>query len=126
MKYFFTFPYPPSVNHYYVRTRFGMCVGRRGKAFRQEVKALSQKSKPITPPVKMLIYLHAPDSRRRDLDNILKALLDAMEHAGIYENDSQICDLHVVRGNVDPDKKGFVHVEISSKDSQILDPIIDI
>jgi crossover junction endodeoxyribonuclease RusA len=37
-----------------------------------------------------------PDRRRRDLDNLLKALLDSIEHAGVYEDDSQI-DLLVAR-----------------------------
>jgi crossover junction endodeoxyribonuclease RusA len=37
-----------------------------------------------------------PDRRRRDLDNIQKASLDSMQHAGIYEDDSQV-DLLVTR-----------------------------
>lgn len=39
------------------------------------------------------IYLHFPDKRRRDLDNI-KALLDAMTGV-LWEDDSQIVDLHI-------------------------------
>jgi len=31
-----------------------------------------------------------PDRRRRDLDNIAKPVLDALEHAGVYLDDSQI------------------------------------
>ena len=30
----------------------------------------------------------------------MKSLLDAMEHAGVYENDSQIDELHIVRSEV--------------------------
>jgi len=37
-----------------------------------------------------------PDRRRRDLDNIQKPVLDALEHAGVYMDDSQI-DLLVTR-----------------------------
>ena len=33
--------------------------------------------------------------RRRDLDNCLKSLLDAMEHGGAYADDSQIVRLAV-------------------------------
>ena len=43
------------------------------------------------------IALFPPDRRKRDVDNILKALLDACEHAGCYESDSQIDELHIVR-----------------------------
>ncbi|MEY4713325.1 MAG: hypothetical protein RIS88_2775 [Pseudomonadota bacterium] len=38
-----------------------------------------------------------PDRRRRDLDNTLKATQDAMTHAGIWDDDSQIDDLRIVR-----------------------------
>ncbi len=37
-----------------------------------------------------------PDRRRRDLDNIQKPVLDAMQHAGVYLDDSQV-DLLVTR-----------------------------
>jgi len=37
-----------------------------------------------------------PDRRCRDLDNLQKPVLDALEHAGVYEDDSQI-DLLVTR-----------------------------
>jgi crossover junction endodeoxyribonuclease RusA len=38
-----------------------------------------------------------PDNRRRDLDNLLKATLDAMQIAGVYYDDSQIDELLVIR-----------------------------
>jgi crossover junction endodeoxyribonuclease RusA len=31
-----------------------------------------------------------PDARRRDIDNYNKALFDALTHAGIWEDDSQV------------------------------------
>ena len=36
-----------------------------------------------------------PDRRRRDLDNLLKALLDSMTHAGVMQDDALIEDLRV-------------------------------
>lgn len=37
------------------------------------------------------VTLHAPDNRRRDLDNFGgKALLDALTHAGVWLDDSQV------------------------------------
>lgn len=38
-----------------------------------------------------------PARGRPDLDNRLKPLLDALEHAGIYDNDRQIDDLRIRR-----------------------------
>lgn len=40
---------------------------------------------------------YVPDRRRRDIDNIPKALLDSLEHAGVFVNDSQIDRLLVTR-----------------------------
>ncbi len=49
------------------------------------------------------ITLFPPDRRKRDVDNILKALLDACEHAGCYDSDSQIDELHIVRRELKKD-----------------------
>ena len=45
----------------------------------------------------MHVSLFPPDRRKRDVDNVLKSLLDACEHAGCYESDSQIDELHIIR-----------------------------
>ena len=52
-----------------------------------------------------------PDNRRRDLDNVQKALLDALAKGGAYRDDSQIDRSIVERGPVTPG--GKVLVEIS-------------
>jgi len=59
----------------------------------------------------MWVELFPPDRRKRDVDNILKALLDALTHAGVYEDDSFIDDLRVVRGAVI--KGGYCRVVLS-------------
>ena len=94
-------PYPPSVNHYWraVRTRVGvqMKISGEGRRFRKEVVAkISQlKVKAISGPVQVQILACRPDKRRRDIDNILKSLLDALGHAGAYKDDSQVWKLTV-------------------------------
>lgn len=62
-------------------------------------------------PVKVTIHAWPPDRRRRDLDNILKATLDALEHAKIYENDSQVHDLRIRR--MTPFKGGKILVMVT-------------
>jgi crossover junction endodeoxyribonuclease RusA len=52
-----------------------------------------------------------PDRRRRDLDNIQKPVLDALEHAGVYEDDSQIDLLVTCRREVVPGGRILVMVE---------------
>ncbi|MBC0395582.1 RusA family crossover junction endodeoxyribonuclease, partial [Escherichia coli] len=40
--------------------------------------------------------------RRRDLDNILKAPLDALTHAGLLIDDEQFDEVNIMRGQVVP------------------------
>ncbi len=38
----------------------------------------------------MRIEIHPPDDRRRDCDNVQKAVIDALQHAGVFWDDSQV------------------------------------
>ena len=91
-------PYPPSVNHYWLLKGDGSrYISAQGAAFRAAVKAL-----PVVQTFRELIAIRItacpPDKRRRDLDNLLKSLLDALQHAWIISDDSNVVDLHIVRG----------------------------
>ncbi|EQB2004311.1 RusA family crossover junction endodeoxyribonuclease, partial [Escherichia coli] len=44
------------------------------------------------------VIAELPDKRRRDLDNILKAPLDALTHAGLLIDDEQFDEINIVRG----------------------------
>jgi len=55
---------------------------------------------PLTGPLSVEVLLYPPDRRRRDLDNTLKGLLDALEHAGVYLDDSLIERLSVEKRDV--------------------------
>ena len=96
-------PFPPSVNHYYVRTKFGMSIGARGKDFRTEAIYLCNRQVPMTDRfgAEKRLYLSVavfpPDRRKRDLDNLGKCLCDALTHAGVYDDDSQIDHLEFIR-----------------------------
>lgn len=100
-----TLPYPPSLNRYW-RSVPGMSpkISAEGRAYRRDVIEILSKGPGVrfgSDRLAVAILTHAPDRRRRDLDNIPKALLDALEHAGIYEDDGQIDDLRITRGEVD-------------------------
>ncbi|MBM5575818.1 RusA family crossover junction endodeoxyribonuclease [Deefgea sp. CFH1-16] len=47
--------------------------------------------------VAVTLQLIPPDRRKRDIDNFNKALFDALSHAGIWNDDEQIDDLHVIK-----------------------------
>lgn len=91
-------PFPPSVNHYWRAVRVGNAtrtlISAPGRAFRQEVAQrvmAERKAFGIDFGVAVAVTLHAPDNRRRDLDNFGgKALLDALTHAGVWRDDSRV------------------------------------
>lgn len=93
-----TLPYPPTINHYYVRTKRGMAIGTVGLVYRSAVKAHVREAKcdTLTGALAVTIHAYPPDKRKRDIDNIQKCLLDALEKAHVYENDNQIKDLHTI------------------------------
>ena len=113
MKKTFRLPWPPSVNHYWVRTKFGQAIGKRGKAFREEVCTLVNTVKVLYKVERLQVSIEAfpPDNRKRDLDNIFKATLDALEHANVYTNDNQIDKIDITRREVI--KPGYIIVRIS-------------
>jgi crossover junction endodeoxyribonuclease RusA len=47
--------------------------------------------------VAVYVFAHPPDRRKRDLDNITKALLDALVGAGVLKDDHQVAVLYVER-----------------------------
>jgi crossover junction endodeoxyribonuclease RusA len=105
-------PYPPSVNHYWGQKGTQRFIGRKGKDFRVSVQleTLTKGILKLTGRLSVSIDLFPPDNRKRDLDNVLKSLLDAMEHAGCYENDSQIDKLSIVRREVVKNGKCLVTI----------------
>jgi crossover junction endodeoxyribonuclease RusA len=74
-------------------------ISADGLRYRRDVVAATIGLPKMMGRLDMAIVMCAPDRRRRDVDNILKATLDAMMHAGLYDDDSQIDRLSVVRGN---------------------------
>lgn len=106
-------PHPPSVNHYWVHTNTGKhYIAGKGKQFRQDVFGIVREirgtSQPIVGGVALYVDWYPPDARKRDIDNILKALLDALQYAGLYKDDNQIVRLSVTRYG--PIKDGMVCV----------------
>jgi len=95
-------PWPPSVNHYWLQRGKARFISPRGRAFRQAVaeECAMQGVTPLDGRLAVHVALWPPDKRRRDIDNLLKALLDACEHAGCYADDNQISELHIIRHEV--------------------------
>jgi crossover junction endodeoxyribonuclease RusA len=105
-------PYPPSVNHYWRRVGHRTLISKEGRLFRKRVLTMLSVHcrEPLAGRLHVRVLVYPPDRRRRDLDNIIKALLDALEHGGVYENDSQIDRLTIERGEVFKGGKAIVEI----------------
>lgn len=93
-------------------------ISKAGKIFREAVaeECANQGIVSLYGRLAVHIALFPPDRRARDVDNILKALLDACEHAGCYESDNQIDELHVIRQGIE--KGGHCTILILPVDSR--------
>lgn len=98
----FELPFPPSVNHYWRRVGPRTLISRGGRRFRDDVarRLAAQGVALLRGHLSVHVIACPPDRRRRDLDNLQKALLDALQHGGAYIDDSQIDRLEVERGPV--------------------------
>ena len=92
-------PYPPSINHYWRRVGQRTLISREGRRFRERVVALLARRPggPLLGPLAVDVEVYPPDNRRRDIDNVQKALLDALQHGGVYADDSQIVRLTITK-----------------------------
>ena len=57
-----------------------------------------------------MIHVRPPDNRKRDIDNLLKPLLDSLVEYGVIPDDSMIFDLRIQR--FDPVKGGEVTLTV--------------
>ncbi len=108
-------PFPPTINSYYKMTRQGQrYLDASVRAFRQKVADTVNEQAPglkLDCPLFMEVYLFMPDKRKRDVDNYMKGLLDALTEAGLWEDDSLVDQLHIYRGEIV--KGGLVRIELS-------------
>lgn len=98
-----TLPWPPSLNRYWrsvaIKGQVRVLISSEGRAYRQAVAWAVPASHRRRLEGRLLVTVAArpPDRRPRDLDNMLKAALDALAKAGVYKDDSQIDYLTIER-----------------------------
>lgn len=106
----FRLPFPPTVNHYWriaiIHGRPRSLLSADGRRYKKDaLQAIGLQRRPLTSftgRIRVRIKVYPPDRRKRDLDNLFKATLDVMTAAKIWNDDEQIDDLGIVRGEVRP------------------------
>lgn len=91
---------PPSVNHYWLASGKRRFISKQGKAYQHIIKLLLGNREPSQKRLKIDVEICFSDRRKRDLDNCLKALLDALVKAELCIDDEQFDVIHVKRGEV--------------------------
>ncbi len=97
----FVLPYPPTVNTYWRRHGNTYFISEAGKRYRRDVALivrLQRRKFNLSGRLAIRVIAEPPANRRRDLDNILKAPLDALTHAGVLMDDEQFDEINIVRG----------------------------
>lgn len=89
---------PPSLNSAYKKYRNRVVLSQRAKDFKQLVlESAPEGLEPMQGPIKMEVSLQFRGGRKRDLDNYLKVLIDALK--GVYfGDDDQIYEVRAKKG----------------------------
>ena len=93
---------PPTVNHAYRKRKgAGMYMTKDCKAWIDQAvwqtREQYRKQKPLEGRLAVLVFYRTKSRRRWDIDNRSKSLLDALTHAGVWVDDSQIDHLDIHR-----------------------------
>lgn len=113
-----TLPWPPSVNHYYGRRGRHVYLKPEGKLYRRKaaVEFARLRWPRLNGAVEVHLILTPPDNRRRDIDNIRKAVYDALSdragHVGVIMDDALIKADSAEFGEPEG-KEGWVEIHIT-------------
>ncbi len=113
----FVLPWPASVNAMYRAISGRILVSDVARSWKSKAMVVMDSSRcfgvpwPLTGRLGVVIEAWPPNKRARDLDNLIKVVLDAGNQS-LWLDDSQIDDIRVVRMGVDPDKKGYIQLTV--------------
>ncbi|MBQ9536595.1 MAG: RusA family crossover junction endodeoxyribonuclease [Desulfovibrionaceae bacterium] len=105
--------FPPSVNERWLGCGKNTHITKSTAAFELSsayriMSLRGQKKLPrakITGPIALIIYLRPPDNHRRDIDNYIKAINDALTKGNVWDDDSQVKSFLPQWLKPDPSKK---------------------
>ena len=95
-------PLPPSINNYWGFSGHKRFLTLKAREFKKEVAHIVSQQ-PIrfgAARLSLTVIVHFADRRVQDLSNRIKALEDALVQANLMDDDSQIDELIVKRGEI--------------------------
>lgn len=96
-------PLSPSMNTYWRNFRGRTVLSQAGRDYKlavQEYVVMHNIPKLGSARLQIMITVHPRDKRKIDLDNRLKAIFDALQQAGVYDDDEQFDLIEVSRGSI--------------------------
>ena len=102
-------PVPPSVNRYWRHAGGRTYRSNKADLWRHTAWALlceasslgAMPDAPLEGWVRVATRYHPADGRRMDVDNVNKAVLDALQGAGVFADDAQVTSCTTVLGAAD-------------------------
>ena len=104
-------PFPPSTNRLWRIGGGRAHLSPEYRAFLQAAAATLPRERLDAPGFVVWIKAFPPDRRRRDVDNLAKAILDALTNCGVWKDDALVDDLRATMG--EPASPPFVIVSIT-------------
>jgi crossover junction endodeoxyribonuclease RusA len=94
-------PYPPSINNYWIASGHRRFISQRGRDFKAAVSSyvIEQNIPKLgTIQVNIDIILRPRSKKLMDIDNCIKPILDAIQDAGVIDDDVQVAQVSIERG----------------------------
>lgn len=108
-------PFPPSVNTYYRRGQHATYLSQKGRDYKAKISDLVSEYRPaienaLEGRLSVFVAISSPTKRQYDIDNRIKPLFDALQHAGVFNDDEQVDYFAVLRHP--PSNGGYCNVVI--------------
>jgi crossover junction endodeoxyribonuclease RusA len=97
-------PLPNSANSHWHHGRGITYLSKQGRDFRYLVNNIVNNANinPLTGRLFIEVFIYPRDKRKMDIDNRAKPLLDALQHAKVFIDDSQVDRLILERKEIIP------------------------